>query len=498
MKRIVDIVEKKPWFGWLLYLGTLGAVFGIGLLAASIFERRQESFRVQQVSPIAAWEPRNEVWGQNYPREYESYMRTAKTDFRSKHSGSAEIDLLADQPELVVLWAGYPFSRDYKQARGHYYAIQDLRETLRTTAPLPGTCWTCKSTDVPRVMNDMGAQAFYKTKWADLGGEIANPIGCQDCHDPKTMNLRITRPALAEAMQRRGEDINKATHQEMRSLVCAQCHVEYYFKGKEDKYLTFPWDKGYSAEEMEAYYDSVGFTDWTHTLSKAPMLKAQHPDYELFKTGIHAQRGVSCADCHMPYKAEGGIKFTNHHMTSPLQNISASCGVCHRESEADLTRDVYVRQDRVKELLKLAQIALAHAHVEAKTAWDNGATEEEMKPVLTLLRHAQWRWDWVAAANGVGFHAPLEGARVLGNSIQKAEQARRELAIVLSKHSVALPVAMPDISTKEKAQAYIGLDMAALRAQKEEFLKTVAPKWDAQAAERQSKLPPVNQTKSNY
>ena len=112
MKSIVEIVEKKPWFGWFLYLGTLAAVFAIGLLAASIFERRQESFRVQTVSPIADWEPRNEVWGQNYPREYESYMRTAKTDFKSKYAGSAPTDYLAEQPGQVVLFSGYPFSRD--------------------------------------------------------------------------------------------------------------------------------------------------------------------------------------------------------------------------------------------------------------------------------------------------------------------------------------------------------------------------------------------------
>jgi len=497
MKSIVEIVEKKPWFGWLLYLGTLAAVFGIGLLAASIFERRQESFRVQQVSPIADWEPRNEVWGQNYPREYESYMRTAETGFKSKHGGSAETDYLADDPRLVVLWAGYPFSRDYKQARGHYYAIKDIRDTLRTTAPLPGTCWTCKSTDVPRVMNEMGAANFYKAKWADLGSEIVNPIGCQDCHDPKTMNLRITRPALAEALARRGKDINKATHQEMRSLVCAQCHVEYYFQG-EGKYLTFPWDKGFSAEDMESYYDSIDFKDWTHALSKAPMLKAQHPDYELFMTGIHAERGVSCADCHMPYKSEGGIKFTNHHMASPLQNISASCGVCHRESEENLLRDVYARQDRIKELLNLAQDALAHAHIEAKAAWDAGVTEPEMKPVLTLLRHAQWRWDWVAAANAFGFHSPLEAARVLGNSIAKAEQARRELAVLLTQRGISLPIPMPDISTKEKAQAYVGLDMAAIEAQKLDFLENVVPKWEAEAKAREAKLPASDASKSNY
>ncbi len=498
MKNIINTVEKKPWVGWFLYFITLVAVFAIGLLAASIFERRQESFQVQQVSPIAEWEPRDEVWGQNYPKEYETYMNTAKTDFRSKYMGSATIDYLADQPELVVLWAGYPFSRDYKQGRGHSYAIRDIRDSLRTTAPLPGTCWTCKSTDVPRVMKKMGVAEFYKTKWPELGSEIVNPIGCQDCHDPKTMNLRITRPALAEAFQRRGQDISKATHQEMRSLVCAQCHVEYYFKG-EGKYLTLPWDKGFSAAEMEEYYDSIEFSDWTHPLSKAKMIKSQHPDYEVFKTGIHAQRGVSCADCHMPYKSEGGTKFTNHHMSSPLQNIAASCGVCHRENEADLMRDVYYRQDRVKELLKMAQMNLATVHIEAKAAWDAGATEEEMKPILKLIRHAQWRWDWVASSNALGFHSPLESASVLGNSIQKGEQARRELATVLMKHKVALPVPMPDISTKEKAQAYIGLDMAALEAQKLKFLQYEVPEWDAKAKARQEQeLQKLDAKKSNY
>jgi nitrite reductase (cytochrome c-552) len=185
-------------------------------------------------------------------------------------------------------------------------------------------------------------------------------------------------------------------------------------------------------------------------------------------------------------------------MASPLQNISASCGVCHRESEANLLRDVYARQDRVKELLGLAQSALFHAHVEAKAAWDAGATAEEMKPVLQLIRHAQWRWDWVAAANALGFHSPLEAARVLGTSIQKGEQARRELAVVLTKRNVPLPVPMPDISTKEKAQAYTGLDMAAIEAQKLDFLENVVPKWDAEAKAREAKLPKTDASKSNY
>ncbi|MFA5803134.1 MAG: ammonia-forming cytochrome c nitrite reductase [Melioribacteraceae bacterium] len=454
-------------------------------------ERRNESFMLQQVKPIADWEPRNEVWGENYPREYETYMKTLDTTYASKHFGSAKVDYLEKFPELVIMWAGYGFSRDYNQGRGHAYAVKDLRNTLRTggnkVSPQPATCWACKSTDVPRMMQKMGVAEFYKSKWKDLGSEIVNPIGCQDCHDPKTMDLRITRPALIEALQRQGKDIKSFSHNEMRSLVCAQCHVEYYFKG-EGKYLTFPWDNGFSADAMEEYYDKAEFTDWTHQLSRAPMLKAQHPDYELYKTGIHADRGVSCADCHMPYKTEGGVKFTDHHIQSPLNNVENSCQVCHREKTQKLIANVYERQDKIDELKRIAEKTLAATHIEAKIAWDKSATETEMKPALQLIRHAQWRWDWVAASNGMGFHSPVEAMRVLGTSIQKAEQARKEIALILVKHGVNYPVALPDYSSKEKAQKFIGLNMQELKTDKADFLKASVPEWNKKAKERQGML----------
>lgn len=488
MKSIREHVREKPWFGWALFGLTVAVVFLAGLFGASIVERRSEQvYTFQMVKPIATWEPRNEVWGENFPREYQTYLQTADTSFTSKYGGSAMRDILEEDPRPVILWAGYAFSRDYNQARGHYYAVQDARATLRTGVPQPATCWTCKSTDVPRVMDRMGVAEFYRSSWSDLGAEIVNHIGCQDCHDPKSMNLRITRPALAEAFQRQGKDVTAATHQEMRSLVCAQCHVEYYFKGKKEAYLTFPWDGGFSADAMEAYYDTVQHADFVHRLSRTPVLKAQHPDYELYRTGIHAQRGVSCADCHMPYRSEGGVKFTNHWMRTPLANIAGACQICHRESEEELRRTVYDRQDRVKELLLLAEDALVRAHLEAELAWSRGATEQEMAPVLRLIRHAQWRWDWVAAANGVGFHSPAEALRTLGTSIQKGQEAHAELVRILARRGFLEPFALPDVSTKEKAQRHIGLDMAALRAGKVEFLKTVVPTWNAAAKEREAR-----------
>jgi len=484
--------SRKKIFYIFLFIATVVVVFILGLLAASIFERRGESVaRLEPVREIAEWEPRNEIWGENYPRQYESYRKTLDTGFRSKYAGSASIDYLEDYPDLIVLWAGYLFSRDFKQARGHAYAIRDIRQTLRTGgvefSPQPGTCWSCKSTDVPRLVQSMGAEAFYKSKWSDIGDQVVNPIGCQDCHDPKTMDLRITRPALIEALERQGRKISNITHQEMRSLVCAQCHVEYYFKGPE-KYLTFPWDKGFSADSMESYYNEIAFKDWEHKLSKAPMLKAQHPDYELYMTGIHATRGVSCADCHMPYKVVGGVKFTDHHIQSPLNNISNSCQVCHRQSETQLLKDVYERQDRVAEIRKIAEYSLRKAHLEAELAWKNGATEEEMKPILELLRSAQWRWDWVAAANSVGFHSPVEALRVLGTAIERSEKARGLLNVVFTKKGMSLPVTLPDVGTKLIAQKYIGLDLEKILQDKLNFLQTVVPEWDKKARSRQGSL----------
>jgi nitrite reductase (cytochrome c-552) len=492
MKSIQEILKTKPWLGWVLFLFTVVVVFLLGLFASSIIERRGEAYTLQQVKPIADWEPRNEVWGENYPHEYETFRQTLDTTFSSMHGGSVTRDYLSETPELVIMWAGYAFSKEYNTPRGHAYAVKDIRNNLRTggnkISPQPATCWTCKSPDVPRMMQKMGVANFYKSKWKDLGAEIVNPIGCQDCHDPKTMNLRITRPALIEAFKRQGKDINSFTHNEMRSLVCAQCHVEYYFKGKEEKYLTFPWDKGFSADAMEKYYDSTEFSDWTHKLSRTPMLKAQHPDYELYMTGIHADRGVSCADCHMPYKTEGGVKFTDHHVQSPLNNVENSCQVCHREKTQKLIDNVYERQNKIRELRKIAEKTLAAVHLEAKIAWDNGATKNEMKPVQQLIRHAQWRWDWVAAANALGFHSPVEAMRVLGTSIQKSEEARTEIALILVKRGVNYPVALPDVSTKEKAQKYIGLNMADFKKDKQDFLKTTVVEWDKIAKERQGTL----------
>ena len=507
MKPISQQIKEKPWKGWTLFLLTIVMVFFLGLLASEVVERRAEAvFAYTPEVEHGQFEPRNSVWGKNFPRQYQSYLQTANADFKSKYNGSAMIDMLEVDPRMVVLWAGYSFSKEYNQGRGHYYAIDDIRNILRTGAPIeeqvspmPNTCWTCKSPDVPRLMNQLieetgdftqGVAAFYSGTWETKGHEIVNHIGCADCHDAETMNLRISRPALMEAFQRQGKDVSQVTHQEMRSLVCAQCHVEYYFSPdvvKGAQYLTFPWDKGFSADEMELYYDSIEFYDWKHQLSQAPMLKAQHPGYEVYLTGTHASRGVACADCHMPFKSEGGQKFTDHHMQSPLNDISSSCQVCHREETALLVEDVYSRQDKIIENRDKLEELLVRAHVEAKYAWDSGATEDQMKDILLDIRHAQWRWDYAAASHGGSFHSPVEIGRVITNGIAIAQEGRLKLSRLLAKEfGVAAEIPYPDISTKAKAQQFIGLDEPVLRIQKNQFLDEVVPVWKEKADQREA------------
>ncbi len=455
------------------------------LLTMSIKENKAEQQAINAVPAVKDGETRASEWGKLYPRQYDTYMQTRKSDRID--------DVLKEDPALVVMWAGYPFSKDYNKPRGHYYALEDNINTLRTgapvdgkTGPLPTACWTCKSPDVPRLIKRDGEMEYFTGKWAKYGDEVVNTIGCGDCHDNKSMKLTLTREYLKRGLEAEGRlKVADITHQDMRSLVCAQCHSEYYFKKTEweDKgekkaaaVVTFPWNKGLAAENMEEYYDSYGFSDWTHQLSKTPMLKAQHPDYETYVTGVHARNGLACADCHMPYVREGGVKYSSHKVGSPLDNIGNTCLNCHKGSEKEFREVIERKLARKNELAKLATDILAKAHLEAAKAWELGATEEEMKAALQDIRHGQWRWDYAVAGHGAFFHAPEEILRTLAGAINKGQDARLKLRIVLAKRNAADFVSA-DFSTKEKAQALVGMDYAKLVEEKKTFLNGLKQEW---------------------
>jgi len=456
------------------------------LLAVSIKENKAEQEQINATPQIKKLEPRSAEWGKYYPRQFDSYMQTQKSDDIR--------DVLEENPALVVMWAGYGFSKDYNAPRGHYYILEDNLNTLRTgaplnpqTGPMPTACWTCKSPDVPRLIDEMGENDFFTGKWARHGGEIVNPIGCADCHDNNTMKLTVTRDYLKRGLDAEGSmPFAEATHQDMRTLVCVQCHSEYYFKAtkwtdkngeeKTAKVVTFPWDNGFSAEDIEQYYDERNFVDWTHKLSKTPMLKAQHPGFETFITGVHGKNGLACADCHMPYVREGGVKYSNHNVGNPLDDIANTCLNCHSGTETEFKDTVARKLERKEELHKKAMQVLAKAHLEAAKAWDLGATEAEMAPALKDIRHSQWRWDFSIAAHGSFFHAPEETLRVLGSAIDKGQEARIKLRTILAKYDAA-DYQVPDFSSKEKAQAVIGLPFDKIVAEKNDFIKGLKEDW---------------------
>jgi nitrite reductase (cytochrome c-552) len=96
----------------------------------------------------------------------------------------------------------------------------------------PGACANCHAAETPQLIAELGWEQFNRTPYNDLKEQLHLGTSCADCHDPDTMELRITRPALKNALEARGIDLGKATRQDMRTYVCAQCHVEYYFLRK--------------------------------------------------------------------------------------------------------------------------------------------------------------------------------------------------------------------------------------------------------------------------
>jgi nitrite reductase (cytochrome c-552) len=478
---MTDTPHRVPWYRRRAAYGALTAVIaaaaaGVTALLMNISERKQEQ-RTPFVRLVEVTENDTDPakWGRNWPAQYDGYKRTAlKTSTKfGGHAGSEALpeEKIARDPWLKRMFLGYAFSIDYRDRRGHAFMLSDQEATQRLTKPQSGSCLHCHASILP-VYRELGGGdvmagflSTFKLSYQELNKKLhdsghAHPVSCVDCHDPSTMSVRVTRPgflqgirALAESdaavpalpsieLWRSGSkkehyDPNRdATRNEMRSFVCGQCHVEYYCSSKMP--LTFPWGKGLNADQMEAFWnetkfpDGSAFADYEHKETGAPILKAQHPEFELWSQGIHARSGVSCADCHMPYQREGATKISDHWVRSPLLNVNRACQTCHRASEGEMLARVEAIQGRNYALLQrggAAIVDLIDAVVKAKA---EGATDVELARARDLQRRAQWRLDYIAAENSMGFHAPQEAARVLGEAIDYARQGqiaalRREL-----------------------------------------------------------------------
>ena len=429
---------------------------GTTALLVNIFERKQEArnpfFRVVEVNDTID-DPA--VWGKNFPQQYDLYLRTVD-QVRTRYGGSEAVERTPTEadprsvvarerleldPRLKTIWSGYPFAVDFRQKRGHAYMLDDQMYTERQhVAKQPGTCLHCHASiylpykrlgegDLFRGFEAMNRMPYFEARKL-----VDHPVSCIDCHDPSTMQLRITRPAFIEGIRAfkasqgiANYDVNRdATRQEMRAYVCGQCHVEYYFQGPE-KRLVYPWQNGLKVDQIYAYYQQIAFKDWTHADTGAPLLKAQHPEFETWNQGIHARSGVTCADCHMPYRRIGALKISDHHVRSPLLNISNACQTCHRWPEQELKARAEAIQERVFSLRNQAMDAVVDLIHDIQAAQQGGTSAEAITKAQAAQRQAQFYLDFVEAENSTGFHAPQETLRVLAESINLARQGQLSL-----------------------------------------------------------------------
>jgi nitrite reductase (cytochrome c-552) len=147
----------------------------------------------------------------------------------------------------------------------------------------------------------------------------------------------------------------------------------------------------------------------------------------------------------MPYKREGALKISDHHVRSPLLNVGRACQTCHRISEAELKARVETIQERNFRLRNLAMDALVDLIGDIKQSKADGSDDARVSEARNFQRRAQFFLDFVEAENSTGFHAPQEAARILGESIDASR-----------KGQVSLRAARRDATVKTAAQPPAG------------------------------------------
>lgn len=432
------------------------AAIAVAALLVNIFEHKQEARNPYvRVVDINDQVDDPAVWGKQFPMEYDLYKRTTDMQ-RTRYGGSEGVphsptegdpraivsrSKLEMDPRLKTMWAGYSFSADYREKRGHAYMLEDQAFTERQkVTKQPGTCLNCHASLYTTYMQlgngdiTKGFEALNHMPYAEARQHTKFPIACIDCHEPKTMQLRISRPAFIEGIRAykasqgvQNFDVNKdATRQEMRSYVCGQCHVTYYFRGPE-KRLTFPWPKGLQLQQIVAAENEDNVKEWVHKDTGAPMMKPRHPEFETWSQGIHARSGVACADCHMPYMREGGQKISDHNVRSPMLNINRACQTCHRWPETELKDRVEQIQTRFYDTRQIAMDSLVDLIKDIKAAKDAGATDEELKNAWQAQRNCGFYIDFLVSENSMGFHADQYSVKSFAEAINTCRQGQLAL-----------------------------------------------------------------------
>jgi nitrite reductase (cytochrome c-552) len=432
------------------------AVIAVAALLVNIFTHKQEA-RNPYVRVVELNDQIDDpaVWGKQFPMEYDLYRRTVDMQ-RTRYGGSEGMphsptegdpraivsrSKLEADPRLKTMWAGYSFSADYREKRGHAYMLEDQTFTQRQqVTKQPGACLNCHASLYTTYMKlgngdlTKGFEIMNHMPYAEARALVKHPIACIDCHEPTTMQLRISRPAFIEGIRAykasqgiQNFDVNKdATRQEMRSYICGQCHVTYYFRGPE-KRLTFPWPNGLQLPQIAAFEEKDGVKEWVHKDTGASMMKARHPEFETWSQGIHARSGVACADCHMPYMREGGQKISDHNVRSPLLNINRACQTCHRWPEQEMKDRVEQIQTRFYDTRQIAMDSLMDLIKDIKAAKDAGASDEELKNAWQAQRTCGFYIDFLVSENSMGFHADQYSMKSFAEAINTCRKGQLDL-----------------------------------------------------------------------
>lgn len=404
--------------GALLALSAVVVAIVVGVCAGLFFGHNTE-LKQTVIKPISAEEQENnEAWKANYPAQFETFEQTKDNTDHPSHFES--------HPYMKLMYKGTGYAEEFNEPRGHAYMLDDIRHINENRwKPKQAACNTCKSSQIPGLIEKYGDK-YYSMDFHKINDQLTNTVGCYNCHetdDPSELALR--QPPFLEAMKARGIDVSQASRQEKRTLVCAQCHVTYYFQPETNK-VTFPWKEGLTAEEQIKYYDSINFSEWVHPDSGTPLIKPRHMEYEYFKNSTHESAGVSCADCHMPYMKIGNQKISTHNVGSPLDTMEQSCLTCHRESKDWLLGRVKSIQDQTKSMEDRAGAAVTETIKTLAVAKDlPGVDKDKVTRAQRLHREGQYYMDCVMVTNGFGFHNPQQSYSDLARGIDLCQEATK-------------------------------------------------------------------------
>lgn len=449
MKKI-----KKGMYTTLALLATLSIITGCSP------EKPQQVKTVE--IPDGTIDPA--VWGKAYPVEYDMWKKTAdptpagKSKYKKGNDNGVTYDKLSEYPFLALLFNGWGFGIEYNEPRGHMHMMKDQWDIDPSRVKAGGVCLTCKTPYAPQLEQKMGKD-YYSKPYKDVVAEIPKEnqnlgVACIDCHDNKDMSLKISRGfTLTKALQTMGVDQSKLTHQDKRTLVCAQCHVTYNIpKDAEMKSVDvfFPWEGSkWGNIPIENIIKKIrsnpAYGEWKQTVTGFKLAYIRHPEFEMYSNNsVHWMAGVSCADCHMPYTKVGSQKASDHRIMSPLKNDLKACQQCHTESPEWLREQVFAIQDRAASLYIRSGYAIATVAKLFEMTHKAQAEGKAIDPDLYAkakdhYEEGFYRNLFFGAENSLGFHNPTEAMRILGDAGLHAGQAEALLRQGLAAAGVAVP-----------------------------------------------------------